>query len=212
MKFLIVDDHPIMRLGARHLLAQGWPDAEVVEAETLADAVARFLAAPPDLVLLDLAMPDTDGIEAAVRMLRVARGVPIIVLSGNNETTHAARLLQLGVSGFLPKSQAGSELVGAVRRVLAGGRYVTPAQAELLLGLLNGHTPAALPHEALSTQELRIVQLIAAGRSPAEIAEVLHLSVKTVGSYRARILQKTGWTSTAQLAKYCLQHGLTAAD
>lgn len=212
MKFLIVDDHPIMRLGARQLLLQAWPDAEVVEAETLADAVLRFQAAPPHLVLLDLAMSDTDGIEAAVRMLRVARGVPILVFSGNNEATHAGRLLQLGVRGFLPKSLAGTELVGAVRRVLDGGRYVTPAQAELLLGLLDGHAPSALPHESLSPQELRIVQLIAAGRTPAEIAAGLHLSVKTVGSYRARILQKTGWTSTAQLAKYCLQHGLTHAD
>ena len=161
MRFLIVDDHPIMRLGARQLLAAAWPQAEVVEAETLAEAMARFQAAPADLVLLDLAMPDTDGIEAAVRMLRLARGVPIVVFSGNPEATHAARLLQLGVRGYLPKAQAGTELVAAVQRVLQGGRYVTPAQAEQLLGLLDGQAPAALPHEALSPQELRIVQLIA---------------------------------------------------
>jgi DNA-binding NarL/FixJ family response regulator len=212
LSFLIVDDHPIMRLGTRQLIERQWPEAAIEEAESIADASTCLQRHPVDLVVLDLALPDADGVEGAARMLRLAHGTPILILSQNTESAYAPRLLQMGVRGYLPKHLAGSELVGALRRVLDGGRYVTPALADLLLGLLDGATPTALPHEQLSAQEFRVMQLIAAGRSPAEIALTMHLSVKTVGSYRARILEKTGWQSNAQLTKYCLQHGLTNAE
>jgi DNA-binding NarL/FixJ family response regulator len=206
---LIVDDHPIMRLGSRQLIEREWPAAQVQEAENIGDAVAAFQARPADFVLLDLSLPDTSGTEGAARMLRLVRDVPILIMSQNPESAYAARLLQMGVRGYLPKNMAGTALVGAMQRVLAGGRYVTPAMADILLGLLDGKAPAALPHEALSAQEFRVMQMIAAGHGPAHIAASMHLSVKTVGSYRARILGKAGWTSTAQLTKYCVQHGLT---
>ena len=209
MRFLIVDDHPLLRLGVRHLIATAWPNAAIDEAETLADAIVRCHAQPPSAVVLDLQLPDAVGVEGAARLMRVVHETPIVVLSANAESAYAARLLQMGVRGFVPKDRAAGDLVVALRRALDGGRFITDAAAEHLLGLLDGSQTGALPHEQLSVQEFRVMQQIAAGRTPAQIAEAMHLSVKTVGSYRARILAKTGWQSTADLVRYCTQHGLT---
>ncbi|MCE4554947.1 response regulator transcription factor [Pelomonas cellulosilytica] len=210
MRLLIIDDHPLMRMGVIQLVRQEWPEAIVDEASTLAEALARIAAAKPDLVTLDLSLPDAQGTEGASRLLRVLPGVPLLVLSLNAEAAYAARLMQMGASGYLPKDRAPDELRAALRRLVDGGRYVTAEMADHLLGLLSGKAPQALPHEQLSTQEHRVMLLIAAGQTPAQIAETMHLSVKTVGSYRARILEKTGWANNTELTKYCVQHGLTA--
>lgn len=198
-----------MRLGVRHLLSAVWPKAEIVEAESLEQAVERLNAGPTQLVVLDLSLDDATGTEAPVKLLRVSRDVPILVLSLNSEPSFAARLMQLGVAGYLPKGRAADELVNAARRVMEGHRYVTAEMADHLLGLLHGNAPEAMPHERLSVQEYRVMTLIAAGRAPAEIAESMHLSAKTVSSYRARILVKAGWANNTELTKYCIQHGLT---
>ncbi len=209
MRLLIVDDHPLMRMGITQLVLQEWPDAQIDEAPTIADALTRIAAARPDLITLDLSLPDSQGTEGASRLLRALPGVPLLVLSLNAEAAYAARLLQMGVSGYLPKDRAPEELRVALRRLSEGGRYVTSAMADHLLGLLSGKAPNALPHEQLSTQEHRVMLLIAAGKTPAQIADTMHLSVKTVGSYRARILEKAGWANNTELTKYCVQHGLT---
>ncbi|QPF76470.1 response regulator transcription factor [Roseateles sp. DAIF2] len=206
---LVVDDHPIMRVGVRQLILAEWPDAEILEATTIAQALTLGQPAALDVVVLDLSLPDATGTEGASRILRALKGVPVLVLSLNAESAYAARLLQMGVSGYLPKDRAGDELVSALHRLLSGGRYVTAAMADHLLGLLSGQTPNQLPHEQLSAQEHRVMLLIAAGRTPAEIADIMHLSVKTVGTYRARILEKAGWKNNTDLTKYCVQHGLT---
>lgn len=212
MRVLIVDDHPILRLGVRQLIETAWPEAQVDEAQSIEEAVASFRAQPARLIVLDLSLPDATGTEGPARMLRIARDVPILVLSLNAESAFAARLLQMGVAGYLPKERASDELVTAARRVLSGKRYVTPEMADRLLDLLNGDAPDKLPHEQLSSQEYRVMQLIAAGRGATQIAESMHLSVKTVSSYRARVLAKAGWANNTELTKYCLQHGLTDPD
>lgn len=209
MRLLIIDDHPILRFGVCQLLQKAWPDAIIDEAQTLEEGVATFLANPPDVVVLDLSLPDASGTESASRMLRLAKETPILVLSLNAESAYAARLMQMGVAGYLAKDRASDELVTAVERLLSGRRYVTAEMADRLLGLLDGRSPTTLPHERLATQEHRVMLLIASGMSPAEIADAMHLSVKTVGSYRARIFEKTGWKNNTELTKYCLQHGLT---
>jgi len=210
MRFLIVDDHPIMRVGVRQLILGEWPLAQVDEAPTIEQALALGQLARPDVVVLDLSLPDASGTEGASRILRALKAVPVLILSLNAESAYAARLMQMGVSGYLPKDRAGDELVGALQRLLQGGRYVTASMADHLLGLLNGKPSHSLPHEQLSTQEHRVMLLIAAGQAPAQIAESMHLSVKTVGTYRARILEKAGWKNNNELTKYCIQHGLTA--
>lgn len=209
MRFLIVDDHPIMRVGVRQLILAEWPQAQIDEAASLAQALSLGQAQRPDAVVLDLSLPDASGTEGASRVLRALKAVPVLILSLNAESAYAARLLQLGVAGYLPKDRAGDDLVNALHRLLQGGRYVTAAMADHLLGLLDGRAPASLPHEQLSTQEHRVMLLIAAGKTPAEIADTMSLSVKTVGTYRARILEKAGWKNNNELTKYCLQHGLT---
>ena len=210
MRLLLVDDHPIMRMGVCQLVREEWPDALIDEAPTIAAALAHIAAAKPDLVVLDLSLPDATGIEGATRVLRALPGVPVLVLSLNAEAAYAARLMQLGAAGYLPKDRAAEELRTALRRIHEGGRYVTASMADHLLGLLSGKTPDALPHEQLSSQEHRVMLLIAAGRTPAQIADAMNLSVKTVGSYRARILEKAGWANNTELTKYCVQHGLTS--
>lgn len=213
MRVLIVDDHPLLRMGVRTLIESTWPGATIDEAETLAAALAAVRAAPPDVVLLDLQLPDATGVDGAARMLRAAGEVPVLVLSQNTESTHAARLLRMGVRGFLPKDRAPAELATALRRVLDGGRYMTPETAGQLVELLEaGPRAEALPHEALSAQEFRVMQQIAAGRTPAQIGETMHLSAKTVGSYRARIFDKTGWRTNAELTRYCVEHDLIGPD
>jgi two-component system, NarL family, invasion response regulator UvrY len=209
MKFLIADDHPIIRLGVRQLIAQEWPEARIEEAEDMGGAIECFRALQPDAVVLDLVMPDTSGTEGAVRMLRVAGPTPILVLSANEESAYASRLLQLGISGYLPKDRAADELVIALHRLLDGKRYVTPSMADHLIDMIGGRATSRLAHESLSSQEYRVMLLIASGCAPSVIAEQMHLSVKTVGTYRARILEKTGWKNTVDLTKYCVQHGLT---
>jgi two-component system invasion response regulator UvrY len=210
MRFLIVDDHPIMRVGVRQLILGEWPQAQVDEAPSIERALALGQAARPDAVVLDLSLPDASGTEGASRILRALKDVPVLILSLNAESAYAARLMQMGVCGYLPKDRAGDELVGALQRLLQGGRYVTASMADHLLGLLSGKPASSLPHEQLSTQEHRVMLLIAAGQTPAQIAELMHLSVKTVGTYRSRILEKAGWKNNTELTKYCIQHGLTA--
>jgi DNA-binding NarL/FixJ family response regulator len=210
MKALIVDDHPIMRLGVRQLITGAWADAEVEEAASLEEGCRKVDDFRPEIIVLDLGLPDASGTEGVARMLRVAKETPILVLSFNVESAYAARLLKMGVSGYLPKDRAGDELVTAIERIREGKRYVTAATADLLVEMLGGGKAAsAVPHELLSTQEHRVMVLIAAGKTPAQMAEIMHLSVKTIGTYRARILEKTGWKNNVELTKYCVQHGLT---
>jgi DNA-binding NarL/FixJ family response regulator len=209
MRFLIVDDHPILRLGVRQLLAQGWPEAEIVEAHSLAQAEAAVADAERfDLVVLDLSLPDAGGLQAPTRLHQVAPEVPILVLSIHAEPAFAARLLQMGVHGYVAKERAGEELVTAAERALAGRQFVTADMADAVLSLAGDRVGATLPHERLSIQEYRVMCLIGAGRRAAQIAEELKLSPKTVASYRARVFAKGGWGSDVDVMKYCLQHDL----
>ncbi|MDP9043667.1 MAG: response regulator transcription factor [Pseudomonadota bacterium] len=208
VRFLVADDHPIVRLGVRQQILSAWPGALIDEADTVDMSVRQFQAHRPDLIVLDLMMPDTSGTEAAVRMLRVAGGVPILVLSANAEQAYASLLLRMGISGYLPKDKAADELVAALRRLLAGKRYVTPAMADHLVDMIGAKERPLALHEQLSIQEYRVMVLIAAGLAPAAMARTMGLSVKTVGTYRARVFEKTGWKSTAELTRYCMQHGL----
>lgn len=209
MKFLIADDYPIIRVGICRLITQEWPSAQIEEAETLEEAVQKFHDFLPDAVVLDFVMPDVDGAEGVVRMLRAAGSTPILVLSNNTDSANASRFLTMGVAGFLPMDQPSTELVVALRRLVQGKRYVTPDMADRLVDALGNHSAPGDLHHLLSIQEYRVMLLIAAGKTPAEIAKTMFLSAKTVGTYRARILEKTGWKNNIQLTKYCVERQLT---
>ena len=209
MRVLVVDDHPIVRLGIIRLIEMAWHEAVIEQAETVAQARERVAVALPQIITLDLSLPDAQGTEALAHMQRAARGVPILVLSQSTESSHAQRVMQMGAAGYLSKDRTGEELVLAMTRILQGGRYVTPEMASRLLSMLDGTAPKLLLHEELTTQEYRVMQLIASGMRASQIADTMSLSVKTVANYRARILTKTGWRNNIELTKYCVQHGLT---
>jgi DNA-binding NarL/FixJ family response regulator len=209
MNVLVADDQPIMRLGIRQLIEGEWPGARVDEAATLDAALRGFASQRPDLIVLDLALPDAAGTEGIARMLQVAGETPILVHSAHAESALALRLLQMGAAGYLSKDRAADELVVALRRLSQGRRYVSASVADCLVDRLGGRTDAGAPHEQLSTQEHRVMLLIAAGKTPAEIADTMRLSVRTVGTYRARTLEKTGLKNNVELTKYCVRHGLT---
>ncbi|HEX6733392.1 MAG TPA: response regulator transcription factor [Azonexus sp.] len=207
MNILLVEDHPIFRFGVRQLIREHWPAAQCDEASTLAEGLAAVRRQPWSLAVVDLNLPDADGIEAVSQLLRAAPGLRLLVLSLNGEAAYAQRVLQLGAAGYLAKDRAGEELVAAIGRVADGGRYISAALAEHLANLVTGKSKA-LPHEELSAQEYRVMLQLAAGRRVAEIAEGMHLSPKTVSTYRSRVMEKLALTSNAELARYCLAHGL----
>lgn len=201
MNLLLLEDHPIFRLGVRQLVLQRWPQALVSESATLADALRACRQGSFAAALADLNLPDADGLESVSQLRRAAPAMPLLVLSLNPEAGYALRVLQLGASGYLAKDRAADELVPALERVLAGGRYISVSLAEQLAGLAIGEAAPGAPHEQLS-----------AGLRVAEIAAAMHLSPKTVTTYRARILDKLGVDGNVELARYCIRHGLDRPD
>lgn len=208
MKILLVEDHPIFRFGVRQTLLQRWPEAEIGEAATLAAAVDAARGGEWDMALVDLNLPDTSGIEVVSRLLRAKAGLRVLVLSLNAEAAYAQMVLELGAAGYLNKDRAGDELIAAVTRVLAGGRYISATLAEHLADRVTGRH-AAQAHEALSTREYRVMLLLAAGERVADIAATMCISPKTVSTYRGRVMEKLGVDSNVELARYCMRHGLT---
>jgi DNA-binding NarL/FixJ family response regulator len=205
-RILLVDDHPLVRQGVRGAIASELPDASFVEAGDVAAALAALDGGPFDLVILDLDMPGRDGL-SLLGELQGRGGPKRMVLSGLPEESFAVRCLQLGASAFLDKGTGAAEVVAAVRKVLAGGRYVSGALAEVLAAQLGGDLRHA-PHEALSGRELQVLRMVARARTVKEISAELHLSESTVATYRARIAQKLGLSSNVELTRYALQHKL----
>lgn len=207
MKILLLEDHPIVRIGVQQLISRRWPDAEVVEASTLAEALQALREGEPAAAVVDLNLPDTDGLESVIRLRRAAPQLRILVLSLNDELAYATRAMQLGAAGYLNKDRAADELTIALERVMAGGRYITDSVADHLASLMIGESRKA-PHEELSPQEYRVLLLLAEGRRLTEIGDTMHLSPKTVTTYRTRVLDKLGVETNSDLVRYCLQHDL----
>lgn len=210
MNILLVEDHPIFRIGAIQLIRQHWPDAHIVEAASLREALEAVRADGLTLAVADLNLPDAHGIEAVAQLLRAAPQLRLLVLSLNAERDYAERVLALGAVGYLAKDRAAGELIRAIERIAAGGRYIGPALAEHLADRLAGKAPAQ-PHEQLSAQEYRVLLRLAAGERIADIAAAMHLSPKTVSTYRTRVLEKLGVASNAELARYCQARHLDTA-
>jgi DNA-binding NarL/FixJ family response regulator len=207
MKILIADDHEVVRQGVRQILIEGFEKVAFGEAVNAAELLARVRKQKWDLVLLDISMPGRSGLEALVELKKEQPKLPVLVLSMFSEREYALRVLRAGAAGYLTKQGLGHELVAAVKKVLGGGRYITPTLAELLAADL-GKQETGLPHEKLSDREYEVMKLIAAAKSVKEIASELSLGEKTVFTYRARLLEKLGLKSDVEVARYALQHGL----
>lgn len=207
MKILIADDHEVVRQGVRQILIEGFEKVAFGEAVNAAELLAQVRKQKWDLVLLDISMPGRSGLEALVELKKEQPKLPVLVLSMFSEREYALRVLRAGAAGYLTKQGLGHELVAAVKKVLGGGRYITPTLAELLAADL-GKQETGLPHEKLSDREYEVMKLIAAAKSVKEIARELSLGEKTVFTYRARLLEKLGLKSDVEVARYALQHGL----
>jgi DNA-binding NarL/FixJ family response regulator len=206
IEILLVDDHAVVRRGVRHLLAGAFPEAVFAEASSAHEALEMVWKKSWSLVLLDISMPGRSGLDI-IPALRIARPhMPLLVLSTHAEEQFALRVLRAGASGYITKDCLDDELARAVRKVLAGGRYLSGDLAERLAGVLAGAEQT--PHERLSDREFQTLRLLARGAGLKEIGAQLGLSVNTVSTYRLRLLRKMGLKTNAELALYVFQRGL----
>lgn len=207
MKILIADDHPLVRRGIKDLLEEAFPEASIGEANDIAEAIEAVRRAAWDIVLLDLSMPGITGLEGLIKLKRACSATPILVLSMHSEEQYAVRALKSGAMGYLTKDHSGGELLKAIHSILAGRPYVSASLAQQFALNLTSDIERPL-HERLSQREYRVMCLIASGQTVSQIAEQLHLSVKTISTYRARILEKMQMKSNAELMRYCLENRL----
>jgi two-component system invasion response regulator UvrY len=207
MRILIVDDHSMVREGLKRILLDEFRDAVFGEAANATEALAQIWKKPWELVLLDVSMHGRSGLDVLKEIRASASRVPVLVLSAHPEEQYAVRVLKAGAAGYLTKESASQELCRAVRKVSSGGKYITPTLAEQLAAEVQSSDRPA--HEALSNREYQVMLLIAAGKAPKEIGDELSLSVKTVGTYRTRILEKLKFKNNAELMRYVLERGLS---
>ncbi len=207
MRILIADDHPIFRAGLKEILGNQ-KDVELIgEADTGLKALELGLKQRWDVVLLDLTLPGKDGLEVLQEMRRQRPDLPVLVLSAHPEDQLALRLLKLGAAGYLTKDKAPEVLFTAVRKVLRGEKYLSESLAETVaLDVVSGAT--RLLHEELSHREYQIMCMMASGKALKQIAKELFLSVRTVSTYRARLLEKMHMKTNAELIRYALQNKL----
>jgi DNA-binding NarL/FixJ family response regulator len=207
IKVLVVDDHPIVRHGLKQILAEE-PDMEVsVEATNAAELMQQVQDKQWDVIVLDITLPDRSGIEVLKDVKAIYPELPVLILSMHPEDQYATRVLKAGAAGYVTKKSAGDELVTAIRKAVGGGRYISPSLAEKL-AMEVGADQDKLPHDRLSDREFQVMCLLASGKRLVEIADELSLSVKTISTYRGRILGKMGVKSNAELTIYCMEHDL----
>ena len=207
IKVLIADDHPIVRQGLRQILAD-MPDMEVAgEAATAQETLDQVRVGGWDVLVLDITMPDRSGFDILKELKLEQPQLPVLVLSIHAEDQLAVRVLKAGASGYLTKENAPNELVKAICKVVSGGKYISPALAESLAFGLEADSTRP-PHETLSDREFQVAQMIASGKTLAEIAQELSLSAKTVSTYRTRLLEKMNLTTNAEIIRYALENGL----
>jgi two-component system, NarL family, invasion response regulator UvrY len=207
-RVVIADDHPIVRQGLRQIIADAGDVVVAAEATTGSELLALLPGVRCDIVLLDLSMPGSDGLDVLKTLRRDWPQTPVLVLTMHSEDQFAVRSLKAGASGYLTKDSAPSELMGAIRRIVAGGRYITPSIADRLVEQLDASAQRPLA-ERLSDREYQVLRLIAAGKTTREIARALSVSQKTIGTYRTRIREKLHLQTTAELLAFAVRHQLT---
>jgi DNA-binding NarL/FixJ family response regulator len=207
LRIMLVDDHPIVRRGVRDILAQAFPQAAIHEVGSGGEAIALSRSQSWDIVILDLTLPDASGLDVLKRIREAQTRLPVLILSMHTPEQFARRAVAAGASGYLTKDTADEELVAAVTRLLRGGKYFGP---DVLEQVVMGMHPDRdeRPHERLSDREYQVLRMIGSGKTVSEIAADLTLSVKTVSTYRARVLEKMDMRTNAELTHYVVRHGL----
>jgi two-component system invasion response regulator UvrY len=207
LRILITDDHPVFRRGLKQIIEEASDLIVAGEAANGAEALRKARTGDYDVVLLDITMPVKNGVDVLSQLKHDRPALPVLMLSMHPEEQYAVRALRAGASGYLTKESAPEELVAAIRKVSAGGKYVSASLAEHLASIVQS-AGESLPHETLSRREYQVMCLIAAGKTVSEVARELSLSVKTVSTYRARILEKLQMKNNAELMRYATQNQL----
>ena len=207
IRVFIADDHPVVRAGIKQILAEAQDIELCGEAENGQETLDRLDRCKPHVLILDVAMPGRGGVETLKRVTDTNPEIAVIILSMYPEDQYALRLLKSGASGYLTKECASDQLVNAVRKVAQGKKYISSTLAEILADNITGNGDQP-PHQELSNREYQIFCLLAGGRRVSEIADELSLSVKTISTYRMRILRKLNMTKNAELTYYAIKNKL----
>jgi two-component system invasion response regulator UvrY len=208
LKVLLVDDSPLFRRGVKDLVIEGFQGARIGEAGNAYEMLELLKLKPWDLAVLDISMPGINGLEALKQVKQEFPDLPVLILSMHSEEQYAIRMFKAGAEGYLTKAAAPDELVKAIKKVQGGGKYVTPSLGEVLADSLVRPGAENNPHELLSDREYEVLCLIGSGHTVSEIAHTMNLSVTTISTYRARILNKMRMKTTAALTRYAIQQGL----
>ena len=207
LRFLIADDHTIVRRGLKQIILDEFPSAIVEEAADAEELIKKVIGARWDVVISDLNMPGRSGLDALAQIKISYPDLPVLILSIHPEEQYALRVLKGGAAGYLNKDTAPEQLVKALQKVLLGKKYISPAVAEKLASNYSHETTGSL-HEHLSDREFDVMKLLASGKTVSDIADMLSLSVTTVSTYRARIMDKMNLKTNSDLTKYALENHL----
>ncbi|SAK81245.1 response regulator protein [Caballeronia arationis] len=207
LRILLADDHAIVRRGVSQLLLERGIASEVVEADTGAQAISLAGQCPLDVALLDISLPDVNGVDVLKRLKRQVPRLPVLMFSMYREDQYAVRALKAGAAGYLSKSADPALMIAAIQQVAAGRKYVSPAMAEALADYVSLDSEQ-MPHEKLSDREFQTLCMLASGKRLTDIANALSLSVKTVSVYRSRLLDKMKLANNAELTFYVMSNRL----
>jgi len=209
LRILVVDDHPSFRRGIKDILTEGFGSLKMEEAGDPHEMLELVRHKKWDLVIMDISMPGRSGPEALKELKSASPTLPVLVMTMHPEEQYAVRMFKAGADGYLTKASTPAELVRAVKKVIGGGQYVSSSLGEkLALTIKDGAEKA--PHERLSDREYQVLCLIASGKVVREIADIMCLSITTISTYRARILEKMNMKNNAELTRYAVQRGLVS--
>ena len=210
IKVLLADDHAIFRAGLRRLVEEAGDMVVVAEAADGREVIERVDDAMPDVAVIDISMPELDGLEVISQLSSSHPRLPILVLTMHEEEQYVIRTIAAGAKGYITKRSVPEQLVQAIRKVHAGGRYLTEEAAEILALRMASGARDRSPIDTLSKREIQVLRCLALGQTTREIAEVYHISVKTVDTYRSRLLQKLNLRNNAELTRFAIQNDLVA--
>ena len=208
IKVLIADDHAIFRAGLRRLVEEAGDMMVVAEAENGREAIQEIHDAMPDVAVIDISMPGLDGLEVISQLSSSHPKLPILVLTMHEEEQYVVRSIAAGAKGYITKRSVPEQLVKAIRKVYAGGRYLTEEAAELLALRMASGAEGRSQLDTLSNREIQVLRCLAVGQTTREIAEVYHISIKTVDTYRSRLLRKLNLRNNAELTRFAIQNRL----
>jgi len=208
IKVLLADDHSIVRAGLRRIVEETEDMEVVAEASNGRDAIRLVNRKLPDVAVIDISMPDIDGLEVTARLAADVPALPILILTMHEEAQYVVRAIEAGAMGYITKQSAPEQLVKAIRRVHSGHRYITEEAAEILAFKIAKKSHGSSPLDSLSTRELQVLRRLALGHTNREIAESYCISVKTVDTYRYRLLKKLNLRNNAELSRFAMQNRL----